>query len=238
MKSSEPLDAVPSIEDLLPNDILPSTIMANQDLANAYSTKTMVTTLQAKSKRKRTPVKGKKKKRKKGNEDESEKEEDEDDEEHDTLIKKHDTLIARQSVRLQIRLLRKKFALINSETQNKTGMAKAYKKKIQDFDSLLSLIDTDEDLFKPNQYQPDHKNIPRRSFQQLIDFYTQFQEIQGDDNVLHKETQKFLLLLYSSAGKFDDFVLPTNYMDASGYMETIMKSKTGKPQEQQPNPDS
>ena len=143
-KNFEEYNGLPSINNLLPVNLIPSRIMVDEKLASEYITETLIQSTKSKAKRKATsPNKKKRSKQKRANnkdddddDDETDDETDKDDEEKETTPTKlisvaatnknlvenpvaQQIMFGSQTVRLQIRLALKMFNVLNSEIQAK-----------------------------------------------------------------------------------------------------------------------
>jgi hypothetical protein len=143
-KYFEKYNGLPSINNLLPVNLIPSRIMVDEKLASEYITETLIQSAKSKAKRKATsPNKKKRSKQKRANnedddddDDETDDETDKDDEEKETTPTKlisvaatnknlvenpvaQQIMFESQTVRLQIRLALKMFNVLNSEIQAK-----------------------------------------------------------------------------------------------------------------------
>jgi hypothetical protein len=236
---------MPTIEDLLPSDIIPMRMMKDKQLATAYTTKCL-TSLQTESqdtpkKRKAANITSpesasKKKARNPANQDEDYTQEDQDadeqaeeEEEHqDKTGKPTPSMVLCQVLRLKIRLLRHTFLKMNAEIQAKSNITKQIKTKQDNFATLLEILHEPDDVFKPHDYTPESNMQNNEAIQTLEYFYDHILETLNDTGEFdddYDKDNKFLLYIFSDLPSMDSISVPQNIDEVTAFLQTIKQKQ-------------
>jgi hypothetical protein len=223
VKQFDPLNGLPSLDNFLPEDIIPSLIMQSEKLATSFKTISLEMASTTTTAKRKIASPNKVVKKSKTSHDEETKEQDNDDYQQtstsdlppSTMIlrkqthllqqtvnqKLHDPVslaLENQTLRLQIRLINELYKPLSADIESKHNLSNKLKAKMKQFGLLLNTIRNDENLFEPEKYTPDVNAVSTKDLKQFESFFTSFQEIAGQDVVIDSNIQKFLLFLYST----------------------------------------
>ncbi len=252
LKNCEWLKTMPTVDNFLPDDIIPSTVMDNEVLAAAYTTSSLTSMQEINPEKNKQVNQSKtlasppKKKQKQDNskdaayvpeEQDGSSQELQDESEHSNKLPIGDqtsptvSMVDNQILRLKIWLLHSTFGHMNTEIQSKKNIGVQIKGKHGNFATLLKLLNVDENIFEAQNYKTDSRLFPISAIEELETFYLALSESAPDKDtgaILDYDTHNFLLYMYSSFPAFSEMVPPTTYEEIKTVLATIKKERSKK----------